>query len=71
MPGAVPHTSTVALTNSTLKYGLMLAELGVEGAVKADRGLARGLNVYDGKVTNANVAAALGLPFADPLEAVS
>ncbi|MBP1587471.1 MAG: alanine dehydrogenase [Clostridia bacterium] len=71
MPGAVPHTSTVALTNSTLRYGLMLADLGVEGAVKADKGIADGLNVYGGKVTNVNVAKALGLPFVSPAEAVS
>lgn len=60
MPGAVPYTSTVALTNSTLRYGLILADKGVEAAVLADPGLADGLNVYSGKITNRNVAFALG-----------
>ncbi len=59
MPGAVPHTSTVALCNSTIRYGLSIANNGLEAAVKKDSGLANGLNTYDGKITNRNVAAAL------------
>ena len=63
MPGAVPHTSTVALTNSTLRFGLLLADKGLEEAVKQDAGLARGVNVYGGKCCNENVAKALELPY--------
>ena len=70
MPGAVPYTSTVALTNSTLRYGLMIADMGLENAVKADKGLADGLNIYAGKVTNRNVASALGREYVPSLDAV-
>ena len=63
MPGAVPHTSTVALSNATIKYGLMIANLGLEEALKADPYFALGLNTYDGKVTNINVADALNLKY--------
>ena len=62
MPGAVPHTSTVALTNSTLRYGLAIADKGLEQAMLSDAGLQKGLNVYAGKCTNQNVAKALDLP---------
>ena len=67
MPGAVPHTSTVALTNSTLRYGLAIADKGLEEAVKQDKGLAMGVNVYDGRCVNENVAKALGMECADLL----
>ncbi len=70
MPGAVPYTSTVALTSSTLRYGLMLADNGVEKAVLMDGGLANGLNVYDGKITNRNVAVSLGLEYVPVAKAV-
>lgn len=60
MPGAVARTSTYALTNVTLPYALALANLGVEEAVRRDRSLAEGLNVYDGVVTHPAVAADLG-----------
>lgn len=63
MPGAVPYTSTVALTNSTLRYGLMIADKGLEAAAAADVGIANGVNVYAHQVTNANVAKAVGEPF--------
>lgn len=66
MPGAVARTSTLALVNSTLPYGLMLADKGVEGACAADKGLMAGLNCYDGKCTFAGVADALGLTFTAP-----
>ena len=59
MPGAVPHTSTIALSNSTIKYGLMMANMGLEEAIKADEFFAMGLNTYEGYVTNKNVADAL------------
>ncbi len=70
MPGAVPRTSTIALTNTTIKYAAMIADLGVEAACKKDAGIANGLNLYCGKCTNKNVADSLGLeytPVADVL----
>lgn len=66
MPGAVPRTSTLALANATLPYGLKLASTGVEGACAADKGLMQGLNCYDGKCTYPGVAEALGLEYVDP-----
>ncbi len=63
MPGAVPRTSTFALTNVTLPYGLMLANLGYEKALKTNVPLSKGLNVYFGQVTNQGVADALGLAY--------
>jgi alanine dehydrogenase len=60
MPGAVPITSTYALTNATLPYVLELAEHGVDGALARDPGLARGLNVRAGEITYGAVAEALG-----------
>ena len=59
MPGAVPITSTYALTNATLPYVLALADSGVEGAMAADLGLAMGLNVRDGEITHPAVIEAL------------
>jgi alanine dehydrogenase len=61
MPGAVPHTSTYALTNVTLPYTVALAD-DWRGALRADPGLALGLNVHDGQVTHPAVAEAHGLP---------
>ncbi|MFC0681201.1 alanine dehydrogenase [Lysobacter korlensis] len=61
MPGAVPESSTRALTNATLPYVLNLADLGWRAAVAADAALARGLNTHDGKVMNQDVASTLGL----------
>ncbi len=58
MPGAVPHTSTYALTNVTLPYALALADKGWRQALRDDDSLARGLNTHDGELTNAAVAAA-------------
>ena len=65
MPGAVPNTSTYALTNVTLPYALSLADRGWHDALKADPALALGLNTYDGSLTNAPVAGAHGLPARD------
>ena len=62
IPGAVPQTSTLALTQATLPYALKLAELGWEKACKADTALAQGLNIVDGKVVFPGVAEAFGLP---------
>ncbi|ACZ30791.1 alanine dehydrogenase [Xylanimonas cellulosilytica DSM 15894] len=61
MPGAVPNTSTRALTNVTLPYVVELANLGWQAAVRADATLARGLNTHAGAVTHAGVAEAHGL----------
>ena len=63
MPGAVPRTSTFALTNSTLPYALKLANLGVKAALTSDPGLAEGLNVFEGCVTHRGVAEALQLEY--------
>jgi alanine dehydrogenase len=71
IPGAVPHTSTYALTNATLPYVLELAERGVRGAVEHDPALRAGVNVVGGRVTNSAVAEALGLDVADPLQCLT
>jgi alanine dehydrogenase len=63
MPGAVPHTSTYALTNATLPYALALARKGFGEAIRADQALAKGVNVHEGRITNAAVAEALGLTY--------
>jgi alanine dehydrogenase len=60
MPGAVPHTSTYALTNVTLPYAVELANRGWRDALRADRALALGLNTHEGQLTNAAVAEAHG-----------
>ncbi|ALV45166.1 alanine dehydrogenase [Arthrobacter alpinus] len=64
MPGAVPNTSTYALTNVTLRYALALANLGVKSALERDLALAAGLNIMAGQVTHASVSDAHGLPLA-------
>ncbi|HUQ61328.1 alanine dehydrogenase [Lentzea sp.] len=69
MPGAVPRTSTYALTNVTLPYAVALADKGWEKALKDDRSLALGLNAHAGKLTNGPVAEATGLAHT-PLESV-
>jgi alanine dehydrogenase len=56
MPGAVPYTSTIALTNATLPYAIKLADMGWEKAVEHDAGLKNGLNVVNGKVVHKGVA---------------
>ena len=66
MPGIVPRTSTIALTNETLPYLLRLASLGVTEAIRADAGLAKGVNLSAGKITYRGVADAHDLRF-DPL----
>jgi alanine dehydrogenase len=62
MPGGVPRTSTLALTNATLPYGLKLAKQGWKKACSADPSLKLGLNVVEGKVVYPGVAEAFGLP---------
>jgi alanine dehydrogenase len=65
MPGAVPVTSTYALTNATLPYVLHLADAGVARAARENPGLAPGVNVAQGKVTYRPVAEATGLPYVE------
>jgi alanine dehydrogenase len=71
MPGAVPHTSTYALTNATLPYVLEVAQFGVAEAARRDPALRGGVNVVAGQVTNPAVAEALGVEPADPLAALA
>ena len=68
MPGAVPRTSTMALTNVTLPYALKIANLGLEAACKADPALMKGVNVYKGKLVCQAVAEAQALPYTPPEE---
>ncbi len=63
MPGAVPRTATFALTNATMPYALKIANMGAEAAMKSDRALRKGLNVYKGNLTYQSVAEAQGLPY--------
>ena len=63
MPAIVPNTSTYALTNSTLTYGLELANRGFPQALVRNKALAKGLNTFNGKITYEGVANALNLPF--------
>ncbi|MDQ3673348.1 MAG: alanine dehydrogenase, partial [Gemmatimonadota bacterium] len=66
MPGGVPRTSTLALTNATFPYAMQLANKGWKQALSENPALKKGLNVVDGKVTYAAVAEAFGLPFTPP-----
>jgi len=66
MPGAVPRTSTYALTNATMPYVLKLADHGWQAACRADAALARGLSTHQGALLSKQVAADLGLPYTDP-----
>lgn len=68
MPGAVPRTSTLALTGATLPYALKIANLGAENACKADPALMKGLNTYNGHLTFQAVAEAQGLKYTDPAD---
>ena len=70
MPGAVPRTSTIALTNATIRYGLEIASAGLEAAVRGSDVIASGVNTYLGKLTNRNVAAAHGVEYADLKELI-
>lgn len=69
MPAIVPNTSTYALTNSTLSYGLELANRGIPAALLRNKALGRGLNALEGRVTHAGVANAFNLPWT-PVEEV-
>jgi alanine dehydrogenase len=70
MPGAVPHTSTLALTNATFPYVMRLAKHGAVNAIKADNGLKEGVNTYKGHLTYAAVAQSQNKPFKDVLSLV-
>ena len=65
MPGAVPYTSTVALTNATLPYAIQLANKGWKKACKDNNELKLGLNIVHGKVVYQAVAEAFDLPYTD------
>ena len=65
MPGAVPRTSTMALSNATLPYLMKLADHGT-AALKADPGFLLGLNTYQGHITYRGVSEALGMAYTDP-----
>jgi alanine dehydrogenase len=71
MPGAVPITSTYALTNATMPYVVRLANEGVHGALSADPGFMQGLNVAAGMLTYQPVARDQGLPYTPPAEALA
>ena len=66
MPGAVPRTSTLALTNATLPYAMLLAQKGWKQALRESPALLKGLNMVEGQVTYAAVAEAFGLTFHEP-----
>jgi len=65
MPGGVPRTSTLALTNATFPYVMQLAKKGWKKALRENEALAKGLNVVDRKVVYKAVADAFGMPYAD------
>jgi alanine dehydrogenase len=71
MPGAVPHTSTYALTNVTLPYITEIAHRGWRDALRSDPALGRGLSTYEGSLTSEPVAEAHGLPWLSPNEVLS
>ncbi|MEO6778535.1 MAG: alanine dehydrogenase [Gemmatimonadaceae bacterium] len=66
MPGGVPRTSTLALTNATFSYALLLANKGWKQALRDNPALRKGLNIVEGKVTYPGVADSLGMPLSDP-----
>lgn len=67
MPGSVPHTSTLALTNATLSYGLAIADLGLDGAIKKLPGLRHGLSTFSGDVVLDSLADTFDLDHREPL----
>jgi alanine dehydrogenase len=71
MPGAVPHTSTYALTNVTLPYAVAIANKGWRTALRDDAALALGLNVHDGSITYAGVAEAFDMQAVDLQEVLA
>ncbi len=71
MPGAVPNTSTQALTNSTFPYVAQIADLGAEEALRQNAALLKGLNSYHGKITHRGVSEAFGMTFVEPSAALN
>ena len=67
IPGAVPNTSTMALTNATLRYAVALADKGWKKACQDDEALRKGVNIVDGKITYEAVAKVFGMEYT-PLE---
>jgi alanine dehydrogenase len=70
MPGSVPRTSSHALNNATLPYGLALADDGLKALLR-DEGFLKGLNTHGGSLTNAPVAQSQGLAFCGPREVLA
>ena len=70
MPGAVPRTSTIALTNATVRYGLEIAAAGLEEACRKSEVIRSGVNTYAGKLTNRNVASAHNYEYTDLQELI-
>ena len=70
MPGAVPYTSTVALSNATFPYAKKIADYGLLDAIKKDPGLGLGVNIYNGYCTNSNVADSLNINYRDIKELI-
>jgi len=68
MPGAMPMTSTLALTNATIRYALALADLGYAKAIRKHQSIADGANIVDGHITHTGVAEAFGLPWKSVFE---
>lgn len=67
MPGSTPRTSTIALTNATMRYGLLIANNGLKSSMELDPGIANAVNIHEGKCTYQNVAISLNIPYT-PLE---
>ena len=70
MPGAVPYTSTIALTNATQSYGLQIAAAGLEEACRKNSVMYSSINTYDGMITCKNVADSFGMEYKDPAELI-
>ncbi len=68
MPGAVPRTSTIALTNATIKYGLQIASNGLEASCKKNNVIYSAVNTYGGKLTCENVASSFGIEYCNPVD---
>ena len=66
MPGSVPYTSTIALSNATFKYVKKIADLGIADALKKNKDLLRGLNLYKGSVTHNGLSNAFNYQYTNP-----
>jgi alanine dehydrogenase len=70
MPGAVPRTSTFALTNATMHFASEIANSGIIGAAKKSSAILSGINTFKGKLLNRDVAESQGLDWSDPGKAL-